>query len=61
MTGRKPGTRESTAKSGKRLKLNKQTLKDLAPAKGEAVRGGRAALSIVQCLTEFASCAVICK
>jgi hypothetical protein len=40
MTARKPGTRNSTAKSGKRLKLNKRTLKDLGPAKGGAVRGG---------------------
>ena len=40
MTARKPGTRNSTAKRGKRLKVKKRTLKDLAPAKGGAVRGG---------------------
>ncbi len=47
MTARKPGTRKSTAKSGKQLKLNKETLKDLAPAKGKAVRGGRAIMTIL--------------
>jgi hypothetical protein len=40
MPGRKPGTRKSMAKGRKRLNLNKETLKDLAPAEGEAVRGG---------------------
>ena len=47
MTGAKPGTAKSSAKSGKRLKINKRTLKDLAPAKGGVVRGGLGGTSVI--------------
>jgi hypothetical protein len=50
MTGRKPATRNGATKSGKQLKLKKWTLKDLAPAKGGAVRGGRGGTTVIDTL-----------
>ena len=47
MTGKKQGTQNTAAKSGKQPKLNKRTLRDLAPAKGTAVRGGRGATTVI--------------
>lgn len=41
MTARKPGTRKSVTK-GRRTKAIKRISKDLAPAKGDGVRGGTA-------------------